>query len=69
MLASPATAGAQGVRPGVTQVFDLDGPRLAALAADAGLAVAVPESPEAPPTDHRPRRLRLKQEAGAPSPC
>jgi 5,10-methylenetetrahydrofolate reductase len=56
---------AQGVRPGVTQVFDLDGPRLASLAADAGLPVAVPESPEAPPTDLRPRRLRIKQDAGA----
>jgi 5,10-methylenetetrahydrofolate reductase len=56
---------AQGVRPGVTQVFDLDGPRLASLAADAGLPVAVPESPEAPPTDVRPLRLRVKQDAGA----
>ena len=37
------------VRPGVTQVFDLDGVRLAALAAGMGLPVAVPESPEAPP--------------------
>jgi 5,10-methylenetetrahydrofolate reductase len=46
-------------------VFDLDGPRLAALAAGAGLPVAVPESPEAPPSGHRPSRLRLKQQAGA----
>jgi len=54
-----------GVRPGVTQVFDLDGPRLAALAAGAGLSVAVPESPEAPPTHLRPARVALKQRAGA----
>ena len=42
------------VRPGVTQVFDLDGTRLAALAAGMGLPVAVPESPEAPPVGLRP---------------
>ena len=46
------------VRPGVTQVFDLDGVRLAALAAGMGLPVAVPESPEAPPLDLRPGRGR-----------
>ena len=33
------------VRPDVTQVFDLDGPRLAALAARVGLSAAVPETP------------------------
>ena len=33
------------VRPDVTQVFDLDGPRLAALAAAIGLPAAVPETP------------------------
>ncbi len=49
--ASPATARGPGVRPGVTQVFDLDGTRLTALAAGMGLAVAVPESPDAPPVD------------------
>jgi methylenetetrahydrofolate reductase (NADPH) len=54
-----------GVRPGVTQVFDLDGTRLAALAAAAGLRVAVPESPEAPPVDLRPARVAVKQRAGA----
>jgi 5,10-methylenetetrahydrofolate reductase len=54
-----------GVRPGVTQVFDLDGPRLAALAAGLGLAVAVPESPEAPPVELRPARVAQKQRAGA----
>lgn len=56
---------AQGVRPGVTQVFDLDGTRLAALAAAAGLTVAVPESPQAPPRALRPARLREKERAGA----
>ncbi|MCW2700489.1 MAG: Methylenetetrahydrofolate reductase [Blastococcus sp.] len=54
-----------GVRPGATQVFDLDGTRLAALAAQAGLRVAVPESPEAPPVGLRPARVAEKQRAGA----
>jgi 5,10-methylenetetrahydrofolate reductase len=53
------------VRPGVTQVFDLDGVRLAALAAAAGLQVAVPESPETPPVDLRPARAAQKERAGA----
>jgi 5,10-methylenetetrahydrofolate reductase len=53
------------VRPGVTQVFDLDGVRLTALAAEVGLSVAVPESPEAPPVDLRPARVVQKQWAGA----
>lgn len=56
---------APGVRPGVTQVFDLDGTELAALAAQRGLAVAVPESPEAAPQHLRPGRLVQKQRAGA----
>lgn len=53
------------VRPGVTQVFDLDGLRLTALAAAMGLPVAVPESPEAPPVLLRPARVAEKQRAGA----
>jgi 5,10-methylenetetrahydrofolate reductase len=53
------------VRPDVTQVFDLDGPRLAALAASVGLAAAVPETPAAPPRELRPGRLAQKQRAGA----
>jgi 5,10-methylenetetrahydrofolate reductase len=56
---------APGVRAGVTQVFDIDGTRLAALAAAAGLVVAVPEAPDAPPRSLRPGRLREKQRAGA----
>jgi methylenetetrahydrofolate reductase (NADPH) len=52
-------------RPGVTQVFDLDGIRLTALAAGMGLPVAVPESPEAPPVALRPARVAEKQRAGA----
>ena len=56
---------APGVREGVTQVFDLDGTELAALAAAAGLAVAVPESPDAFPRELRPGRLVQKQRAGA----
>jgi 5,10-methylenetetrahydrofolate reductase len=53
------------VRPGATQVFDLDGVRLTALAAGMGLSVAVPESPEAPPVDLRPARVVQKERAGA----
>jgi len=58
-------ARAFGVRPEVTQVFDLDGPELAGRAAAAGLAVGVPESPDAPPQRLRPGRLAEKQRAGA----
>jgi 5,10-methylenetetrahydrofolate reductase len=53
------------VRPDVTQVFDLDGPRLAALAATVGLSAAVPETPAVPPRSLRPVRLLQKQRAGA----
>lgn len=56
---------APDVRPEVPQVFDLDGTRLAALAASSGLAVAVPESPAAAPQHLRPGRLLHKQWAGA----
>jgi 5,10-methylenetetrahydrofolate reductase len=54
-----------GVRPGASQVFDLDGTRLTALAAGMGLTVAVPEAPEAPPVALRPARVASKQRAGA----
>jgi 5,10-methylenetetrahydrofolate reductase len=56
---------AYDVRPDVTQVFDLDGTRLAALAAGLGLPVAAPETPTSPPVELRPRRLVHKQRAGA----
>jgi methylenetetrahydrofolate reductase (NADPH) len=56
---------AYDVRPDVTQVFDLDGTRLAALAASMGVAAAVPETPCAPPISSRARRLVTKQRAGA----
>lgn len=56
---------AQGMRPDVTQVFDLDGTQLAALAHQAGHAVAVPEAPSAVPRHVRPGRLVQKQRAGA----
>lgn len=65
VLCVTGDARAQGVRPGVTQVFDLDGTRLAAIAASAGLPVAVAESPEAYPRRIRPGRLVQKQLAGA----
>jgi 5,10-methylenetetrahydrofolate reductase len=52
-------------RPGAAQVFDLDGPRLAALAASAEIPAVVPEAPAAPPRHLRPFRLRQKQLAGA----
>jgi methylenetetrahydrofolate reductase (NADPH) len=53
------------VRPDVTQVFDLDGTRLAALAATLALPVAVAETPTARPWHLRPQRLVSKQRAGA----
>jgi methylenetetrahydrofolate reductase (NADPH) len=53
------------VRPDVTQTFDLDGPRLVALAAELEMTAAVPETPTAPPVDSRPHRLVQKQYAGA----
>jgi 5,10-methylenetetrahydrofolate reductase len=53
------------VRPDVTQTFDLDGPRLVALAASLGMTAGVPETPTAPPVDARPLRLVQKQRAGA----
>ena len=53
------------VRPEVTQVWDLDGPRLASLAASVGIPAAVPETPTAPPTTSRPLRLVDKQRRGA----
>jgi 5,10-methylenetetrahydrofolate reductase len=65
VLCVTGDARAYDVRPEVTQVFDLDGPRLAALAASAGLSAAVPETPAAPPRDLRPGRLAQKQRAGA----
>src|SRR5580658_6088562 len=65
VLCVTGDARAYDVRPDVTQVFDLDGPRLAALAAATGLAAAVPETPGAPPRQLRPFRLAQKQRAGA----
>ncbi len=65
VLCVTGDARAYDVRPEVTQVFDLDGPRLAALAASAGMSAAVPEAPAAPPRHLRPFRLAQKQRAGA----
>jgi 5,10-methylenetetrahydrofolate reductase len=56
---------AYDVRPDVTQTFDLDGPRLVAMAAGLGMTAAVPETPTAPPVAGRPLRLVQKQRAGA----
>jgi methylenetetrahydrofolate reductase (NADPH) len=53
------------VRPDVTQTFDLDGPRLVALANELGMVAAVPETPTAPPVHARAGRLVQKQRAGA----
>lgn len=53
------------VRPEVTQVFDLEGIRLATLAASLGVPVAVVETPSAPPVRLRPERLVRKEQAGA----
>ncbi|WP_375489611.1 methylenetetrahydrofolate reductase C-terminal domain-containing protein [uncultured Jatrophihabitans sp.] len=65
VLCVTGDARAYDVRPDVTQVFDLDGPRLAMLAADEGLPVAVPETITAAPVTARPRRLVDKQRCGA----
>jgi 5,10-methylenetetrahydrofolate reductase len=65
VLCVTGDARAYDVRPDVTQVFDLDGASLTALAASAGLTAAVPETPAAPPRDLRPGRLAQKQRAGA----
>jgi 5,10-methylenetetrahydrofolate reductase len=65
VLCVTGDARAPGIRPEATQVFDLDGTRLAALARELGLAVAVPETPAAPPRTLRPARLVEKQHAGA----
>ena len=56
---------APGVRDEVTQVFDIDGTRLAGMAAHIGLPVGVPEAPDAAPRHLRAGRLLAKQEAGA----
>jgi 5,10-methylenetetrahydrofolate reductase len=56
---------ARSVRADATQVFDLDGTRLAALAAEAGLCASVAATPAAPPTAERPVRLLEKERAGA----
>jgi methylenetetrahydrofolate reductase (NADPH) len=65
VLCVTGDARAYDVRPDVTQVFDLDGPRLAALATSVGMAAVVPETPAAPPRHLRPFRLAQKQRAGA----
>jgi 5,10-methylenetetrahydrofolate reductase len=58
-------ARAPSVRADASQVFDLDGVRLAALARSRRLPVSVAATPAAPPRDLRPRRLLQKQRAGA----
>jgi len=65
VLCVTGDARGQGVRPDVTQVFDLDGTRLTALAASLGVPAAVPEAPDAPPVGLRPGRVADKQRAGA----
>jgi methylenetetrahydrofolate reductase (NADPH) len=65
VLCATGDGRAQGVRDEVTQVFDIDGTRLAGMAAHVGLLVGVPEAPDAPPRHLRPGRLLAKQEAGA----
>ncbi len=68
-LATVVCVTGDGRRPEVVaggpSVFDLDGTRLAGLAAARGLSVAVAEAPAAPPRRLRPERLVRKQQAGA----
>lgn len=56
---------ASGDRPDATPVFDLDAPRLVALAAGRGMLVSAAEAPAAPPAAARARRAALKAQAGA----
>jgi 5,10-methylenetetrahydrofolate reductase len=56
---------ALGHRADAQPVFDLDGTRLAALAAGFGMVVSVAEAPAVPPVDQRPRRLAHKAACGA----
>jgi len=56
---------APGIRDDVTQVFDLDGPRLVSLARSLGLTSSVAATPAAPPRALRPARLFEKERAGA----
>jgi methylenetetrahydrofolate reductase (NADPH) len=65
VLCVTGDARAYDVRPEVTQVFDLDGTRLAALAAAVGVPAAVAETPTAPPRPLRGFRLFQKERAGA----
>jgi methylenetetrahydrofolate reductase (NADPH) len=65
VLCVTGDARAYDVRPDVTQVFDLDGTRLAALTASLGLSAAVAETVTAPPRPLRGVRLAHKQRAGA----
>jgi methylenetetrahydrofolate reductase (NADPH) len=54
-----------GHRPDASPVFDLDSVRLAALAAETGMLVAVAESPTTAPYPWRLERLETKYAAGA----
>jgi methylenetetrahydrofolate reductase (NADPH) len=54
-----------GHRPDASPVFDLDSVRLAALAAETGMVVAVAESPTTAPYPWRLERLETKHAAGA----
>lgn len=63
VLAVTGDGRGRDVRPGVTQVFDLDATRLAHLAATAGLVATAAVAPAAP--GPRARALREKQRAGA----
>lgn len=54
-----------GTRIDAAPVFDLDSPRLAALATGRGMLISVAEAPSAPPVEDRPARAALKAQAGA----
>ena len=69
VLCVTGDARAYDVRPDVTQVFDLDGPRLAALAAAIGLPAAVPETPPRRPGSCGPSGWPRNSARGRRSPC
>jgi methylenetetrahydrofolate reductase (NADPH) len=56
---------ASGHRPDAAPVFDLDSPRLVAIAHAVGLATSVAESPASPPVTQRAARVAMKAQAGA----
>lgn len=69
VLCVTGDARAYDVRPDVTQVFDLDGPRLAALAASTGMTAAFRRRPPRRPGTCGPSGWPRSSAPGRRSPC